>query len=258
MGTRVIRRLVPVFLLAAFAGSALAQDADGKLHFTNAQSESREIARRLLQEESGEAIRGPDVSIAEVDLNVDGYNEIFAYGHSSYFCGSAGCSPRIYGWFEAGWFNLLFDETGATIGGPDAFTIARERRDGYSDILYGDFRFGWNGESYVQVGAPPAGGLDTFGFMQNCTASPRLYQSFADAGVDPDTQGLCNCLVREVQSAGLQQHELDLFGKDLAQMTTDEDIQRYGDTYEDLLAATEGFKAACLAEAGIGGDGEGE
>ncbi len=258
MRARAIGRLVPAFLAAAAVGQAAAQDAEGKLHFTNAQSESREIARRLLQEESGESIRGPDVSIAEVDLNVDGYNEIFAYGHSSFFCGSAGCSPRIYQWFEAGWFNILKDETGATIGGPDAFTIARERRSGYSDILYGDIRFGWNDGDYVQVSAPPSGGIDTGGFMQNCTGSPQIYQSFVDAGVEPDMEGVCGCLADQVKSANLQQHEVDLFGKDLAALTTDEDIQRYGETYEDFLAATEEFKAACLADAGIGGDGEDE
>ena len=65
MGTRVIRRLVPVFLLAAFAGPAPAQDADGKLHFTNAQSESREIARKPKVLLVGQPTRGVDIGAIE-------------------------------------------------------------------------------------------------------------------------------------------------------------------------------------------------
>lgn len=247
-----IWRALPLAAVLLAAGGASAQEADGKLQFSNRQSESREIARRLLQEESGESIAGPDVSIAEVDLNVDGYNEIFAYGQNSFFCGSAGCSPRIYEWYEAGWFNILSDETGSTIGGPDAFTIARERRGGYADILYGDFRFGWDGGNYVEVSAPPDAAYDDSGFLRNCTGSPELYQSFVDAGEEADMEGICTCLSGQVQDAGLQQHELDLFGKDLAGMITDADIQAYGETFEDFSAATREFKSACLAEAGLG------
>jgi hypothetical protein len=88
-------------LLALFAtGPAAAQE----LVFSSTPSAGLAHAKAAMSEESG----APNefVSVAHVDFNKDGRDDIFAFSENSYFCGSAGCDPRIYvatkkgGWQE--------------------------------------------------------------------------------------------------------------------------------------------------------------
>ncbi len=87
-------------VVASLMGTTLAQE----LVFSSAPSAGLAHAKAAMSEESG--VPNEFVSVAHVDFNDDGRDDVFAFSENSYFCGSSGCDPRIYiatkkgGWQE--------------------------------------------------------------------------------------------------------------------------------------------------------------
>jgi hypothetical protein len=152
-----VRPLVLVAALAALALPALAADA-GPLAFSTEPGPALNIARALLGEEREEALRDDEiVSVAVVDLDEDGTSEIFAFADASYFCGSAGCVPRLYQLDRstAKWRELPFATDAMLNSEPAHWSIAPAKAGTWSVLemktevlrLY----FAWNGEAFVRV-----------------------------------------------------------------------------------------------------------
>lgn len=228
-----------------------AQDADGKLAFSSDPSDAQAIAIGLLERESGETIDPGDVLVAEADLNDDGVSEIFAYARNTYFCGSAGCSFQLYGEIAGEYRSIIDGEGGFTLIEPDGITVSARAREGYYDILLGDFLMGWDGANYVEASGPPPTDLDGTEFQEACNRHQPYVDAFGDGGDPISARGeLCFCLFHAYQQASFGDHELYLVTRQLDDLLTDEDIQSYGETYEDFSAAAREVEQACFPDTG--------
>ncbi len=143
--------------LAALASPALAADA-GPLAFSTEPGPAVNIARALMGEEREEALTDDEiVSVALVDLDEDGTSEIFAFADAIYFCGTAGCVPRLYQLDRstAKWRELPFETDAMLNSEPAHWSIAPAKAGNWSVLemrtdmmrLY----FAWNGEAFVRV-----------------------------------------------------------------------------------------------------------
>jgi hypothetical protein len=142
-------------LATAFTLMAGAAHAE-PLTFSTEDGPALNIARNLMTQERGEAfIEGDVVSVALVDLDGDGTRDIFAFADSSYFCGSAGCIPRLYR-LEAStakWLELPIESEATINGEPAMWSVEEPDSSGWrtlefrNDVVTLDFH--WNGEAYV-------------------------------------------------------------------------------------------------------------
>lgn len=142
-------------LAAAIALMASGAQAE-PLAFSSEDGPALNIARNLMTQERGEAfIEGDVVSVALVDLNGDGTRDIFAFADSSYFCGSAGCIPRLYR-LEAStakWMELPIVSEATINGEPPMWSVGEPDSSGWrtlefrNDLVTLDFH--WDGEAYV-------------------------------------------------------------------------------------------------------------
>lgn len=148
----MVTRTLLAAVIALMAGPALAEP----LEFSAADSPALNIARNLMTQERGEAFaEGESVSIALVDLDGDGTRDIFAFADSSYFCGSAGCIPRLYR-LEAStakWLELPITSEATINGEPAMWSVGDPDSSGWRTL---EFRnevvtlvFHWDGAAYL-------------------------------------------------------------------------------------------------------------
>lgn len=116
-----------------------------------------DIARALMGAERGEPLRDDEtVSVGLVDLDGDGTRDIFAFADASYFCGSAGCVPRLYRLERStGKWSELPLESDTFINGEPAMWSTGPVASGWLTLIlaHPDFtlQFGWAGEGYAQL-----------------------------------------------------------------------------------------------------------
>ncbi len=153
----VIRPALLAFAGLALAAPAIAAEA-GPLVFSTEPGPALNIARTLMSEERGEPLRDDEVvSVSLVDLDEDGTSEIFAFADASYFCGSAGCIPRLYRLDRgtARWHELPIEAEAFINAAPENWSVAPAHAGPWSvlrlstDVL--NLYFAWNGEAFVQV-----------------------------------------------------------------------------------------------------------
>lgn len=113
------------------------------------------IARTLMSGERGEPLHDDEiVSVGLVDLDGDGTRDILAFADASYFCGTAGCIPRLYLLErDTGHWSELPIETGVVINGePSQWAIAGKNASGWTDLVFttSDVKLvlSWNGTAY--------------------------------------------------------------------------------------------------------------
>lgn len=146
-----MKRFALILAAAVGAGPALAQE----LEFSAAAGPALNIARQLMSAERGELLRDDEtVSIALVDLDGDGRRDIFAFADASYFCGSAGCIPRLYRLADgsARWQEVPI-ETEATINGePVNWSVGEADQSGWKTLGFDNgvvrLGFAWTGAAY--------------------------------------------------------------------------------------------------------------
>lgn len=150
-----MKPLLVAAALLALAGPALAA---GPIAFSSEPGPALNIARALMGEERGEPLTDEEiVSIALIDLDEDGTSDIFAFADASYFCGTAGCIPRLYRLDRdtAKWTELPIETDAFINAAPENWSIAPAHAGTWkvlqleTDILR--LYFAWNGEAFVQV-----------------------------------------------------------------------------------------------------------
>lgn len=142
-------------LTAAFALLATAAIAE-PLEFSSDEGPALNIARNLMTQERGEAFsEGETVTVALVDLDGDGTRDLFAFADASYFCGSAGCIPRLYR-LEAStakWLELPIVSEATINGEPAMWTVGEPDSSGWRTLEFRNdvvtLEFHWDGEAYV-------------------------------------------------------------------------------------------------------------
>lgn len=153
----VIRPALLACLGLALAAPTVGAEA-GPLSFSSEPGPALNIARTLMGEERGEPLHDDEiVSVALVDLDEDGTSEIFAFADASYFCGSAGCIPRLYRLDRgtARWRELPIEADAFINAAPENWAIAPAHAGPWSvlqlrtDVL--NLYFAFNGEAFVQV-----------------------------------------------------------------------------------------------------------
>ncbi len=154
-------KLMPVAALLAAISFPVAAAEPGQLSFSTDPGPAANIARTLMGAERGTPLLDDDVvEVALVDIDEDGTSEIFAFADSSYFCGSAGCVPRIYRLDrDTGKWNELPIETEAVINSePANWSIAPAHAGNWSvlQMQTGVVRLylAWNGTAFVSIPGP--------------------------------------------------------------------------------------------------------
>lgn len=147
----MVRCLCLAAALVAVASPALADP----LEFSSEPGPALNIARTLMGQERGEPLRDDEtVSIALVDLDGDDTRDIIAFADASYFCGSAGCIPRIYRLErDTGKWSELPIETSVFLNGePAMWSTEGNGPTGWLNLVFSnsDMRIvlAWNGSAY--------------------------------------------------------------------------------------------------------------
>ena len=148
----MVTRTLLTAALALTATTAFAEP----LEFSSEDGPALNIARNLMAQERGEAFtEGETVSIALVDLDGDGTRDLFAFADSSYFCGSAGCIPRLYRLeaSTANWLELPIVSEATINGEPAMWTVGDPDSSGWQTLEFRNdvvtLEFHWDGEAYV-------------------------------------------------------------------------------------------------------------
>jgi hypothetical protein len=147
----VVKRLILAATLTVAASPALADP----LEFSSDPGPALNIARILLGQERGTPLGDDEkVTIALVDLDGDGTRDIIAFADASYFCGTAGCIPRLYRLErDTGHWSQLPIESGVFLNGePSMWSTEGKGPDGWLNLLFSnsDMRIvlAWNGKAY--------------------------------------------------------------------------------------------------------------
>lgn len=149
-----MNRFALAFGLALIAAPALA----APLAFSDAPGPAINIARTLMGEEQGGPL--PDdtkVSVAILDVDGDGTDEIFAFAQAPFFCGAAGCVPRLYRLDTSTmhWNTLPITADQPINGDASMWSIGAADSSGWMQLIFsppGASRsFGWTGSSYAPL-----------------------------------------------------------------------------------------------------------
>jgi hypothetical protein len=131
-------------LILAFAMPAAAEEA---LEFSaDATSDGARFA--LADMAAVSRNNALDFWFAEADFNGDARLDVLAFAMDSYFCGSGGCSPRLYVASKKGWKEITF----YGLGRPANWSLLDATDHGYRRVVYRegdtDYLFGFTGEYY--------------------------------------------------------------------------------------------------------------
>lgn len=146
-----MRPLLIAATFLALASPALAEP----LEFSSEPGPALNIARSLLGQERGAPLTDAEtVTIALVDLDGDGTRDIVAFADASYFCGTAGCVPRLYRLERdtGHWAQLPIDSGAFLNGEPSMWSTEGKGSEGWLNLLFSnsDMRImlAWNGTAY--------------------------------------------------------------------------------------------------------------
>jgi hypothetical protein len=150
----MVKRALAALLL--LAGPAAAAEVP-VLNFTNVDSPSHFAARALMEQEMGAEIGDEFVLITEIDLDFDGADEVFAFAYTDWFCGTAGCVPRIYSPDGDGWNEIQIGLNEFINSYPENWSVAPEPQNGHVALVLTESNFAttfvWDGTAYVSTEA---------------------------------------------------------------------------------------------------------
>lgn len=150
-----MKTIASLLILAGLIAPTLAAEP---LEFSSEPGPALNIARTLMGEERGAAMRDDEtMQVALIDLDGDGTRDIFAFADSSYFCGTAGCVPRLYRLERdtGQWHELPIESDTFLNGEPSMWSVGEKGPNGWLDLKFTTpdlkLTFEWNGKAYAQV-----------------------------------------------------------------------------------------------------------
>jgi hypothetical protein len=147
-----VKTIACLLILAGLAAPALAAEP---LEFSSEPGPALNIARTLMGEERGAPLHDDEIAqVALIDLDGDGTRDIFAFADSSYFCGTAGCVPRLYRLDRdtGQWHELPIESDTFLNGDPSMWSVGDKGPNGWLELKFttSDIRIAltWNGSAY--------------------------------------------------------------------------------------------------------------
>jgi hypothetical protein len=174
---------------------------------------AKKMATGLLDRQTG--VKGlPLTSFAiDVDLNLDGFPEIFAYRYQP-GCDGTTCGNFLFVLEGDSYREVLGDIPGARLVPQDKISLSTFKRNRYFDIQSDQLTIGWNGERYADISTLPITSLNRDTFIAACEKSkvsePPEEGEAERAATD------CQCQFNRLQAVGFSQADLDLYAASLA------------------------------------------
>ncbi|WP_244277801.1 hypothetical protein [Mesorhizobium erdmanii] len=196
-------------LLSAWLGPAGAQQQPENIPWENSMAIAQKMAIGLLERQTGS--KGlPLASFAiEVDLNLDGLPEIFAYRYAP-GCDGKTCGNFLFVLEGDSYHEVLGDIPGARLVPQDKIALSAFKRNGFLEIQSDRMTIAWDGTRYVDASTFPASSLDGAAFVEACQKNRSGQQ--ADSA-----PAACQCQLNRFQQIDLKQADLDSYAASLGE-----------------------------------------
>lgn len=214
---RLFSKLATAFalaLLCACLGPARAQQQPENIPQENSDAVARAMAGGLLERQTGAAMPADKFWAYEVDFNLDGLSEIYAYVADP-ACDGVKCGLFLFVLEGDGYREVLGDIPGARLTPPDRVALGAFKRNGFIDLQLDQKLFGWTGDHYAEVSTFPATSLDGTAFIAACQKSKSSEQP--EDGEAERVAGECQCQFNRFQVIGFTQADLDQYAASLGE-----------------------------------------
>ncbi|MEO5757797.1 MAG: hypothetical protein ABIQ51_13180 [Mesorhizobium sp.] len=194
-------------LLFANVAGACAQQPEN-VPWENSMAIARNMAVGLLQRQTGS--NGlPLASFAvEVDLNLDGFPEIFAYRYAP-GCDGIHCGNFLFVLEGDTYQEVLGGIPGVRLVPQDKIGLSAFKRNGFLDIQSDTMTIGWDGKRYVDATTFPGTSLDGAAFLAACQKAKSNEQP-AEGEAERVTSE-CQCQLNRFQAISFAQADLDMY-----------------------------------------------
>lgn len=174
---------------------------------------AQKMAMSLLERQTGS--KGlPLASFAvEVDLNLDGLPEIFAYRYAP-GCDGIKCGNFLFVLEGDKYQEVLGDIPGVRLVPQDKIGLSPFKRNGFFDIQSDKMTITWDGKRYVDASTFPASTLDGAAFVAACQKNKTSAQPAESEAEQVATA--CQCQFNRFHVLGLTQADLDAYTASLA------------------------------------------
>ncbi|PWJ88835.1 hypothetical protein C8D77_10953 [Mesorhizobium loti] len=203
-----------VAMLCLCLGTAHAQDLPENIPWANSVAIAEKMATGLLGQKTGSK-DFPAASFAvAVDLNLDGFAEIFAYRHAP-DCDGIRCGNFMFVLEGNSYHEVLGDIPGARLAPQDKIALGAFKRNGFLDMQFDQMTISWDGKRYADASSFPASSLDGAAFLTACQKSKSNEQP-AD-GEAERVSAECQCQLNRFQVTSFTQADLDMYTASLGE-----------------------------------------
>ena len=199
-------------LLCAGISAAPAQQQPENIAWENSTAIAKKMAVGLLDRQTGAKGVALTSFAIDVDLNLDGFPEIFAYRYQP-GCDGTTCGNFLFVLEGDSYREVLGDIPGARLVPQDKISLSAFRRNRYFDIQSDQMTIGWNGERYAEISTLPTTSLNGDTFIAACEKSRTGEQP--EEGDAERAASDCRCQFNRFQAVGFSQADLDLYAASL-------------------------------------------
>jgi hypothetical protein len=233
--------------LCASLGTARAQQQPENIPWENSMAIAQKMAIGLLERQTGS--KGlPLASFAiEVDLNLDGLPEIFAYRYAP-GCDGVNCGNFLFVLEGDSYQEVLGDIPGARLVPQDKIALSPFKRNGFFDIQSDTMTIGWGGKRYVDASTLPASTLDGTAFVAACQKNKLSEQP--SQGETEQVSAACQCQFNRFQKVGFTQADLDAYAASLMGEDFDYPIGDKEDAWLALSKSAQDVATGCEVASG--------
>lgn len=191
------------------SGMAAAQQQPENIPWENSVAIAQKMAPVLLKRQTGSKDFPPTSFAIEIDLNLDGFPEIFAYRYAP-DCDGIHCGNFLFVLEGDSYHEVLGDIPGARLVAQDKIGLSAFKRNGFLEIQSDKMTIAWDGARYVDASAFPASSLDGAAFVEACQNNRSGQQ--ADSA-----PAACQCQFNRFQQIDLKQADLDSYAASLGE-----------------------------------------
>lgn len=175
---------------------------------------AQKMAMVLLERQTGSKGLPPTSFAVEVDLNFDGFPEIFAYRHAP-DCDGINCGNFLFVLEGDSYQEVLGDIPGVRLVPQDKIGLSAFKRNGFLDIQTDQMTIGWDGKRYVDASTFPASSLDGGAFMAACQKRKSNEQPAEGEAEGVDAE--CQCQLNRFQVTSFTQADLEVYTASLGE-----------------------------------------